>query len=133
MKLIGIITSIVILNQATGIGAEQMKYFANIVKITLTQSETDSIAYMIYTDKVIGGENRIPYFSEDEWAEYIRKNMESKVKTRDTSKDLWEKSYEVIETDPVPGRDGIGFIVRSKGPDGSAETKDDVFSSYTYR
>lgn len=133
MKLIGIITSLVILNQATGIGAEQMEYLTNIVKITLTQSETDSISYIVYTDKVMGNENSLPYLSEEEWAEYIRRQMASKAKNRDTSKDLWIRPYEILETDPVPGREGRGFVVRSSGPDGSFETKDDIVSGYVYR
>jgi hypothetical protein len=133
IKLIGIITSLVILNQSTGIGAEQLEYLTNIVKITLTQSETDSIAYMVYSDKVMGNEGRLPYLSDEEWAEYIRKQMESKTKNRDTSKDLWIRPYEILETDPVPGRNGMGFVVRSSGPDGSFETKDDIISGYVYR
>ncbi|HNW83226.1 MAG TPA: hypothetical protein PKG52_10085 [bacterium] len=133
IKLIGIITSLVILNQATGIGAEQMKYLTNIVKITLTQSETDSIAHVVYTGKVIENDGRLPYLSEEEWAEYIRKQMESKAQNRDTSKDLWIKPYKIMEMDTVPGRSGPGFIVRSSGPDGSCETKDDIISGYEYR
>ncbi|MGI6394401.1 MAG: hypothetical protein ACOX2F_06685 [bacterium] len=132
-KLIGVVTSLVILNQATGVGGEQMEYLMNIVKTTLTQSETNSIAYIVYTDKVMGNQNILPDLSEDEWAEYIRRQMHSKADNRDVSKDLWFRPYEVIEVDPVPGRRDIGFVVRSSGPDGSFGTKDDVVSGFEYR
>jgi hypothetical protein len=133
VKLIGIGVTLFILNQATGIGGEQMTYLMNLVKIVLTQHEVNSISHTIYTDKVILNDGKLPYLSEYEWCEYIRKQMQSKAEGRDTSKDLWITPYVVEEVNPVPGRTGPGFIVRSAGPDKNHETKDDVFAGKEYK
>ncbi len=132
MKLMGIITTVVIINQSTGIGAEQLEYVSNLVKTVLVQSETDSLAYIVQTNKVMANDGVLPYLSDDEWADFIRHQMKSKTRDRDTSKDLWGMPYEVAEMDPVPGTMSIGFVVRSRGPDGRFETDDDIISGYKY-
>lgn len=132
-RLIGIGMTLFVINRATGVGEEQLTYLSNIVKITLVQHEVDSIAHTVYSDKVLSNDNELPYLSEDEWAEYIRLQMQSKSTARDTSKDLWVNPYQVCEADPVPGRSVRGFTVRSAGPDKSFETKDDVISGYAYK
>lgn len=132
-RLIGLGVTLFLINKATGIGGEQMVYLMNIVKITLTQHEVDSIVHVIYTDKVIANDQRLPWMNDDDWADYIRQQMQSKAEGRDTSDDLWGKPYRVREVDRVPGRDGAGFVVRSAGPDGKPETEDDVVGSRVYR
>ncbi len=132
-RLIGIGVTVFLLNQATGIGGEQMTYLMNVVKITLTQHEVDSIVHLIYTDKVLANDQRLPWLSDDEWAEFIRYQMQSKTEGRDTAADLWGVPYRVRETDRVPGRDGAGFVVRSAGPDGKSETRDDIVGGRAYR
>ena len=132
-RLIGLGVTMFLVNQATGIGGEQMTYLMNVVKITLTQHEVDSIVHLIYTDKILANEQRLPWMSDDDWAEYIRYQMQSKTEGRDTSLDLWGSPYRIRETDRVPGRDGAGFIVRSAGPDGEPVTKDDIVGGRVYR
>jgi len=132
IKLIGIGVTVFILNQATGVGGEQMTYLMNIVKITLTQHEVNSIVHTVYTDKVISNDGKLPYLSEYEWAEYIKRQMQSKAEGRDTSKDLWITPYVVEEVNLVPGRTGPGFTVRSAGPDKQYQTKDDVLGGRIY-
>lgn len=131
-KIIGICATVFVLTQVTDIGKEQMKYITDSVKITLTQHEVNSIAHMINGFFCAGGE-RIPDQSPEEWSSYISKNMKSDLLSRNTSKDYWDSSYEVYETDTVPGLSGEGFVVRSKGPDTAAETEDDILSGYEYR
>jgi len=130
-KLIGVCATIFILGKFAGIGEEQIKYFTDIVKITLTQHEVNSIAHQIYGMTIVDG--RIPDRSTEEWASYIRANMKADVPGRDPSKDYWETLYEVREVDTVPGLSGEGFIVRSCGPDTREETEDDITSGFEYR
>lgn len=129
-KLIGICATIFIIGQAAGIGGEQMKYFTDIVKITLTQHEVNSIAHQLYGRTLMDG--RIPNQSSEEWAAYIRANMKADVPGRDVAKDYWEKFYEISEVDPVPGLSKEGFIVKSYGPDTLENTEDDITSGYEY-
>lgn len=129
-KMIGICATIFILGKFTGIGEEQIQYFMNIVKITLTQHEVNSIAHQIYGFTIVDG--RIPDQSDEEWAKYIRANMKADVPGRDPAKDYWDKLYEVREVDQVPGLSGAGFIVKSYGPDTQEDTKDDITSGFEY-
>jgi hypothetical protein len=128
--MIGICATIFILGKFTGIGEEQIQYFMNIVKITLTQHEVNSIAHQIYGFTIVDG--RIPDQSDEEWAKYIRANMKADVPGRDPAKDYWDKLYEVREVDQVPGLSGAGFIVKSYGPDTQEDTKDDITSGFEY-
>ena len=129
-KMIGVCATIFILGKFTGIGEEQIQYFMNIVKITLTQHEVNSIAHQIYGFTIVDG--RIPDQSDEEWAKYIRANMKADVPGRDPAKDYWDKLYEVREVDQVPGLSGAGFIVKSYGPDTQEDTKDDITSGFEY-
>jgi len=129
-KLIGICATAFILSQVAGIGGEQMKYFTDIVKITLTQHEVNSIAHQIYGITIVNG--RIPDQSNEDWAKYIRANMKADVPGRDAAKDYWDKFYEVREVDQVPGLSKEGFIVKSSGPDTLENTEDDITSGYEY-
>ena len=129
-KLIGICATAFILSQVAGIGGEQMKYFTDIVKITLTQHEVNSIAHQIYGLTIVNG--RIPDQSNEDWAKYIRANMKADVPGRDAAKDYWDKFYEVREVDQVPGLSKEGFIVKSSGPDTLENTEDDITSGYEY-
>lgn len=129
-KLIGICATIFILGKFAGIGEEQITYFMDIVKITLTQHEVNSIAHQIYGFTIVDG--RIPDQSDEEWAKYIRANMKADVPGRDPAKDYWDKLYEVREVDQVPGLSGAGFIVKSYGPDTQEDTKDDITSGFEY-
>lgn len=130
-KMIGVCATIFILGKFAGIGEEQITYFMDIVKITLTQHEVNSIAHQIYGMTIVDG--RIPDQSNEEWAKYIRANMKADVPGRDSAKDYWDKFYEVREVDQVPGLSGAGFIVKSYGPDTQEDTKDDITSGYEYR
>ena len=130
-KLIGICATIFILGKFSGIGEEQIKYFTDVVKITLTQHEVNSIAHQIYGMTITDG--RIPDHSDEEWAKYIRANMKADIPGRDSAKDYWDQFYIVREIDPVPGLSGDGFIVRSCGPDEKEETEDDITSGFEYR
>ncbi|MBO4441005.1 hypothetical protein J5834_02710 [bacterium] len=134
-KIIGLTALVFVLAQAAGVGEEQLKYVTDIVKITLTQHEVNSIAHMIYTGKILFAENegRLPDYSEEEWAHWIRREMSSKAGGRDTSKDYWETPYSVEETDEVPGLSGPGFLVRSNGPDTKRRSEDDILAGYEYR
>ena len=129
-KLIGISATAFILSQVAGIGGEQMKYFTDIVKITLTQHEVNSIAHQIYGMTIVDG--RIPDQSSEDWAAYIRANMKADVPGRDSAKDYWDKLYEIREVDQVPGLSKEGFIVKSCGPDTLENTDDDITSGYEY-
>lgn len=129
-KLIGISATAFILSQVAGIGGEQMKYFTDIVKITLTQHEVNSIAHQIYGMTIVDG--RIPDQSSEDWAAYIRANMKADVPGRDSAKDYWDKFYEIREVDQVPGLSKEGFIVKSCGPDTLENTDDDITSGYEY-
>lgn len=129
-KIIGLCTAIFILGQVAGIGEEQMKYCMDIVKITLTQHEVNSIAHQIYGMTIVDG--RIPDQSDEEWAKYIRANMKADIPGRDPAKDYWEKFYNVGEVDQVPGLSGEGFVVRSYGPDTLENTEDDIISGFEY-
>ena len=129
-KLIGLCATIFIIGQAAGIGGEQMKYFTDIVKITLTQHEVNSIAHQIYGRTIVDG--RIPDQSSEDWAKYIRANMKADVPGRDAAKDYWDKFYEIREVDQVPGLSGEGFVVLSCGPDEKENTEDDITSGYEY-
>ncbi len=131
-KLIGIATFGVLLVKGTDIGAKQFEYVTNIAKVTLTQHEVDSIAKIIYTDIIISNET-LPYESDEWWAAYIRKNMESTVTTRDTSKDMWLTPYEVREVSEVPGKGRPGYVVRSSGPDKNPSSEDDITAMRAYR
>ncbi|MBO4698442.1 hypothetical protein J5690_02385 [bacterium] len=130
-KMIGICATVFMLSQVAGIGGEQIKYFTDIVKITLTQHEVNSIAHLVYTGQVIG-RNRLPEREPEEWSKYIRREMKADIPGRDSSKDYWDKSYEILEVENVPGLSGEGFIVRSCGPDTSAGTEDDITAGYEY-
>ena len=130
-KMIGICATVFILGNFAGIGEEQIKYFTDIVKITLTQHEVNSIAHLVYTGEIIG-HGRLPDRSSEEWSRYIRSQMKADIPGRDSSKDYWDNSYEVLEVDSVPGLSKEGFIVRSCGPDTSAGTDDDITSGYEY-
>ncbi len=129
-KLIGICATIFILGKFTGIGGEQMQYFMNIVKITLTQHEVNSIAHQIYGTTIVDG--RITDQSDERWAAYIRANMKADIPGRDPAKDYWDVFYEIREVDQVPGLSKEGFIVRSCGPDTLENTEDDITSGYEY-
>ena len=129
-KLIGISATAFILSQVAGIGGEQMKYFTDIVKITLTQHEVNSIAHQIYGMTIVDG--RIPDQSSEDWAAYIRANMKADVPGGDSAKDYWDKLYEIREVDQVPGLSKEGFIVKSCGPDTLENTDDDITSGYEY-
>ncbi|MBQ4437426.1 hypothetical protein II898_00940 [bacterium] len=129
-KMIGVCVTIFILGKFTGIGGEQIEYFMNIVKITLTQHEVNSIAHQIYGNTIVDG--RIPDQSSEDWAKYIRANMKADVPGRDSAKDYWDKFYEVREVDQVPGLSKEGFIVKSCGPDTLENTEDDITSGYEY-
>ena len=130
-KIVGFCTAIFILGKITGIGGEQIKYFTDIVKITLTQHEVNSIAHQIYGTTITDG--RIPDKSDEEWTKYIRANMKADIPGRDTAKDYWDKEYSVREVDQVPGLSGEGFVVRSCGPDTLENNEDDIISGYEYR
>lgn len=134
-KIIGLTAIVFVLAQAAGVGEEQLKYVTDIAKITLTQHEVNSIAHMIYTGKILYAENegRLPNYSEEEWAQWIRREMSSKVGGRDTSKDYWDTPYTIEETDEVPGLSGSGFVVRSSGPDTRHQSEDDILAGYEYR
>ncbi len=129
-KLIGICATIFILGKVAGIGEEQMKYFTDIAKITLTQHEVNSIAHQIYGMTIVDG--RIPDQSSEEWAKYIRANMKADIPGRDPAKDYWDTFYEIREVDQVPGLSKEGFIVKSCGPDTMENTEDDITSGYEY-
>lgn len=130
-KMIGICATIFIIGKFVGIGGEQVKYFTDIAKITLTQHEVNSIAHQIYGMTII--DHRIPDKNSEEWASYIRSNMKADIPGRDPAKDYWDKFYEVREVDQVPGLSGEGFIVRSYGPDTQEETEDDITSGFEYQ
>ena len=130
-KMIGVCATIFMLGKFTGIGVEQMEYFMNIIKITLTQHEVNSIAHQIYGMTIVDG--RIPDQSNEEWAKYIRANMKADVPGRDSAKDYWDQFYKVHEVDQVPGLSKEGFIVKSFGPDAKENTEDDITSGYEYR
>lgn len=130
-KMIGICATVFILGQVAGIGGEQVKYFTDIVKITLTQHEVNSIAHLVYTGEIIG-HDRLPDRDAEEWAKYIRREMKAGIPGRDSSKDYWDKPYEILEVETVPGLSNEGFIVRSCGPDTSAETEDDITAGFEY-
>ena len=129
-KMIGICATIFILGKFAGIGEEQITYFMDIIKITLTQHEVNSIAHQIYGNTIVDG--RIPDQSDEDWAKYIRANMKADIPGRDTAKDYWDKFYEIREVDPVPGLSKEGFIVKSFGPDAKEDTEDDITSGYEY-
>ena len=129
--MIGVCATIFMLGKFTGIGVEQMEYFMNIIKITLTQHEVNSIAHQIYGMTIVDG--RIPDQSNEEWAKYIRANMKADVPGRDSAKDYWDQFYKVHEVDQVPGLSKEGFIVKSFGPDAKENTEDDITSGYEYR
>ena len=129
--MIGICATIFILGNMAGIGEEQIKYFTDIVKITLTQHEVNSIAHLVYTGEIIG-HGRLPDKEPEEWSKYIKTQMKADIPGRDSSKDYWDKPYEVLEVDSVPGLSEAGFIVRSCGPDTSAGTDDDITAGYEY-
>lgn len=131
-KLTGILVFIFVIGKAAGVGGEQMKYFTDIAKITLTQHEVNSIAHLIYSGEIVGGE-RLPEKSDEEWAKYIRAQMRSKLSGRDSSKDFWMTPYRVEEVDVVPGLTRSGFVVRSAGPDATGYNDDDITSGYEYR
>ena len=130
-KMIGVCATIFMLGKFTGIGVEQMEYFMNIIKITLTQHEVNSIAHQIYGMTIVDG--RIPDQSNEEWSKYIRANMKADVPGRDSAKDYWDQFYKVHEVDQVPGLSKEGFIVKSFGPDAKENTEDDITSGYEYR
>lgn len=129
-KLIGVCATIFILGKFAGIGGEQIQYFTDIAKITLTQHEVNSIAHQIYGMTIVDG--RIPDQNDEAWAAYIRANMKADIPGRDAAKDYWEKFYEVREVDHVPGLSKEGFIVKSYGPDTLENTEDDITSGYEY-
>lgn len=129
-KIIGLCATIFIIGKFAGIGEEQVKYFTDIAKITLTQHEVNSIAHQIYGMTIVDG--RIPDQSNEEWAKYIRANMKADIPGRDPAKDYWEKFYNVGEVDQVPGLSGEGFVVRSCGPDTLENTEDDIISGFEY-
>lgn len=130
-KIIGICATIFIIGKFAGIGGEQVKYFTDIAKITLTQHEVNSIAHLIYTGEVIGN-GRISEKSSEEWSRYIRSQMKADIPGRDSAKDYWDKFYNVHEVDTVPGLSGEGFVVRSCGPDTLENTDDDIISGFEY-
>ncbi|MBO4711688.1 hypothetical protein J5681_07220 [bacterium] len=129
-KIIGICATIFIIGKFAGIGGEQVKYFTDIAKITLTQHEVNSIAHQIYGMTIIDG--RIPDRSDEDWAAYIRANMKADIPGRDSAKDYWDKFYNVHEVDTVPGLSREGFVVRSCGPDTLENTDDDIISGFEY-
>ncbi len=129
-KLIGVCATIFIIGKFAGIGGEQIKYFTDIAKITLTQHEVNSIAHQIYGMTIVDG--RIPDKSSEEWAAYIRANMKADIPGRDPAKDYWDEFYKVNEVDIVPGLSGAGFIVKSYGPDAQEDTEDDITSGFEY-
>ena len=129
-KMIGICATIFIIGKFAGIGGEQIKYFTDIAKITLTQHEVNSIAHQIYVMTIVDG--RIPDKSSEEWAQYIRANMKADIPGRDAAKDYWDEFYKVNEVDTVPGLSGEGFVVRSCGPDAQENTEDDITSGFEY-
>lgn len=129
-KMIGICATIFIIGKFAGIGGEQVKYFTDIAKITLTQHEVNSIAHQIYGMTIVDG--RIPDQSSEDWAAYIRANMKADIPGRDSAKDYWDKFYNVHEVDTVPGLSREGFVVRSCGPDTLENTDDDIISGFEY-
>ena len=128
--MIGICATIFIIGKFAGIGGEQVKYFTDIAKITLTQHEVNSIAHQIYGMTIVDG--RIPDQSSEDWAAYIRANMKADIPGRDSAKDYWDKFYNVHEVDTVPGLSREGFVVRSCGPDTLENTDDDIISGFEY-
>ena len=100
----------------------QVDKFTNIAKEVAVQQELDSISKMIYIDR-LDDDIEMPK-PGDEFEEYVRKNMKTKRGVdRDTSLDFWDNPYE-LEVDKE------GFTVRSAGPDGRYENKDDLISGY---
>ena len=96
--------------------------FTNIAKEVAVQQEIDGISKMLYIDR-LDDDIKMPK-PGSEFETYVRKNMKTKRGVdRDTALDFWDNPYE-LEVDKD------GFTVRSAGPDGRYENKDDLISGY---
>lgn len=123
-KLIGIGVVVFMIHKSVSVGGDQLSFFVNLTKNIIVSVEVKGIGKVIHLDYIIGNDCQIPDNSQDDWHEYIRKNMTSKIKSRDASQDHWENYYLVslIEND----RERQGFEVRSSGADAEHETDDDI-------
>jgi hypothetical protein len=123
-KLIGIGVVVFLMYKSVSIGGNQLSFFVNLTKNIIVSVEVRGIGKIIYLDYVVLGDCQIPNNSQDDWHEYIRKNITSNIKSRDTSQDHWKNYYLVslIEND----RERQGFEIRSSGADAEHETDDDI-------
>jgi hypothetical protein len=125
-KTFGLGIVLFLASKSTSMGEEQFSFFVNFTKNIAVNVEAQGIGKVIYLDYVIGNDCNIPDNSRDTWAGYIRSNMTSNDKSRDTAQDHWETYYQVNLISNDLGKDG--FEVRSAGADEEYETNDDIVS-----
>lgn len=97
-------------------GKDQLVYFQNYSKISVTQQEVANIHKMIMVE--IASEGEFPA----DWQEIVR--VQTDAGERDPCVDIWGFNYEVWQA----GDQGELFTVGSPGPDGAFSTEDDILT-----
>lgn len=104
---------------ATGIatsgayGKQFVERITQKVKVLLTGMEVQSIGEEVKFYFLSCGS--VPSSTQEEFAEFVRENMESNLGSRDTSKDLFGEPYKIIK------QTGDTHVVYSTGPNGEED------------
>lgn len=110
---------------------KQFAYVADVTRTGVTKAELNKIRGLILTDLLAYNGCRFPIMDDEEWGEYIRKNLASAARGRDFAEDLWGTPFRVREADRFGSDPGHDYEVRSAGPDSMFDTPDDIVATGT--
>lgn len=130
VKMAFVIVVVYMIVKHTRVGERQVTYVMNLSGNVVTQQEVRSLCSMIHGS--YGGDpSYFPNKSDAYWTDFIRSQMDTGAKGRDTGKDIWQTPYRVRKLETVPGRGCPGFTVISAGPDKTFGTGDDISAVMT--